>query len=206
MHYEILDARRQGLLPQLAMFKQQFYLAGGTGLALQLGHRESIDFDFFTGNDFAPSVLFTELCEAFRDKKVEKTQEENNTLTIIVEGVSVSFFTYRYPLVSEVIEEPMLRVASVRDIGCMKLSAITSRSLFKDFIDLYFILQLHPLRELLANAASVTPTLNQAVILKSLVYFEDIREEPVVFCPGKQISLTTIQKYLQEQVRSYMNQ
>ena len=95
MFYDILDTQRKNILPKLSQLKKEFYLGGGTALALQLGHRDSIDFDFFTSESFDTNVLFNFLADIFSEQKIQKTQEEKNTLTIILdEYVKLSFFTY----------------------------------------------------------------------------------------------------------------
>src|SRR3989344_955285 len=101
MFYDILDKKRIEILSFFNLFKDRFYLAGGTGLALQIGHRDSIDFDFF----------------------------------------KLSFFRYPYILIKDCLDEENLRIASIEDIACMKLSAIVSRAVEKDFVDLYFIIK-----------------------------------------------------------------
>lgn len=78
MFYEILDKKRQKILPFLKRFKNDFYLAGGTALALQIGHRDSIDFDFFTRNDIDTAKLFLNIKEALTGHAIYKIQEERN--------------------------------------------------------------------------------------------------------------------------------
>src|SRR3989344_7654374 len=97
MHYEELDEKRQALLPALGAFKEDFYLAGGTALALQIGHRVSVDFDFFTEKDFETEELYERIQKVFGE--VSRTQESANTLAIIVQNdVRVSFMKYPYQL------------------------------------------------------------------------------------------------------------
>jgi len=93
--YQILDKKRQTILLSLKIFKDDFYLAGGTSLALQIGHRISIDFDFFTIKEINTIKLFDRILEIFPQKKIIKTQEEKNTLTIFIDhDIKISFFTY----------------------------------------------------------------------------------------------------------------
>lgn len=72
IHYHILDGERRNILPLLGELKGQFYLAGGTGLALQIGHRDSIDFDFFTETDFDTALLLQKLEKVFAGKKIDE--------------------------------------------------------------------------------------------------------------------------------------
>ncbi len=142
MFYHILDKNRLQIISKFKNFKKDFYLAGGTALALQIGHRDSIDFDFFTEKDIDQKKLFAEIKQIFKKSKILKVQEEKNTLTVILdEKIKLSFFTYKYKLIKKLIQTESLNLASIEDIACMKLAAITSRAVNKDYIDLYFILQ-----------------------------------------------------------------
>jgi predicted nucleotidyltransferase component of viral defense system len=202
MYYEILDEKRKNILPVLGEFKSSFYLAGGTALALQIGHRDSIDFDFFTEKQIDTQKLFETLRGIFKDHVLTKIQEETNTLSVIVdESIKLSFFTYSYPLLNNVIEEEYLRVASVEDIACMKLSAVTGRASNKDYIDLYYILQNTSLLHLLEIAEKKFSSLDANLILKSLVYFDDISHEPILFKEGKEIPFETVKTFLETEVK-----
>ncbi|MEA3273286.1 MAG: nucleotidyl transferase AbiEii/AbiGii toxin family protein [Patescibacteria group bacterium] len=201
MFYDILDKKRIAILPLLKEFKEDFYLVGGTALALQIGHRDSIDFDFFCYEDIDTQKLFEKVKKVFQKHKVLKTQDEKNTLTVLVdETIEISFFSYKYVLVDELIREPNLNLASMLDIACMKLSAITSRGISKDYIDLYFILQDIGLDSLLAKSAEKFPDLERNLILKSLVYFNDIEIEPIKFKNNKVIKFEKVKAFLREKV------
>lgn len=202
---DILDDQRRAILPSFKNIKDHFYLAGGTGLALQLGHRDSIDFDFFTANPFSTEKLWQELGEIFNSSALIKIQEEENTLTVTIDGVKVSFFSFPYKLIEAVVNYDFFNIASIADIGCMKLSAITSRSLAKDYVDLYFILHQTELSELLDLAQKKFPTLDTNLILKSLVYFEDITEEPIIFKHDRQVDFPLVTTYLRDQVKKYLS-
>ncbi len=206
LHWDILDDARQALLPLLKKVaeKESFYLAGGTGLALQLGHRDSIDFDFFTRSEFDTRSLVSELEGIFTGHSISITQEEKNTLSCLIDqSIQCSFFTYDYPHIHPLIESEYFPLASIEDIGCMKFSAITSRSVEKDYVDLYVILKQIPLTDLLALSKEKHPSLDEALILKSLVYFDDVLQEPILFKEGHDVAFTTIKTYLQGVVAQY---
>lgn len=202
LHLEILDEERTSFLPQLASFKDDFYLAGGTGLALQLGHRDSVDFDFFQKISYQPSELLEKVIQLFVGAEVTAVQEETNTLTVLINrSVKLSFFTYPYPLLKPLLSTEYFQIASLEDIGCMKLSAISSRSLLKDYVDLYFITQTIPLNVLLELAATKFPNLDSNLLLKSLVYFDDIIDEPIIFKEEHKVSQDEIQHYFVQEVQ-----
>jgi hypothetical protein len=201
MFYNILDKKRLAILPLLKKYKTDFYLAGGTGLALHLGHRDSIDFDFFSDKDIDTKKLFADLKSNFKGHRILKAQEEKNTLTVFVDdSIKLSFFTYKYPLIDKLSKEENLNVASIIDIACMKLSAIVSRATNKDYIDLYFILHLLELSELLKKMSKKYPELDTNLILKSLVYFADIESEPISFKNKNHVSLAEVKNYLIKEV------
>ncbi len=202
MFYNILDSKRIQILPKLKNFKEDFYLAGGTALALQLGHRDSVDFDFFSEKNINTQEIFEELKESFVGFEIVKTLEDKDTLNVVIDNnIKLSFFSYKYKLLNELLEEEFLNLASVEDVACMKLSAITGRASEKDYVDLYFILKQINLKSLLEKVMQKFPNLDTNLILKSLVYFEDIEEEPILFKNKNNVSLEEIKNFLKNKIR-----
>lgn len=197
MHWEILDAQRRAFLPALAWAREEgFYLAGGTALALQIGHRDSIDFDFFKEGGFDAEQLFDRL-RAATDLPIVKVQEERNTLGVVIDAdIKVSFMRYPYSLLKPLLRADHMDLANLADIGCMKLSAITGRGTMKDYVDLYFILQRMPLQELLALCAVKLPQLDRGFILKALAYFDDLEPEPILYVPGQAVAFDAVKRFL----------
>jgi predicted nucleotidyltransferase component of viral defense system len=113
-----------------------YYLAGGTALALHIGHRSSIDLDYFSQKPIDTLALKQQIFEAFKEQNVEILFEERNTLWCVIDGVKVSFMTRSDSLRKPVIVEDVFRLASIEDITVMKLSAICGRDEFKDYFDL----------------------------------------------------------------------
>lgn len=176
MHWEILDKSRRDLLPKLAFLKSfGFYLAGGTGLALHLGHRKSVDFDFYT------PVAFNEL--QFEQSVVQHltgyrvTQRSMGTLIGQLGPVEVTFFYYSYPLLEPPLETENICLASVSDIAAMKLMALSQRGLRRDFIDIYTIAQQHDLATMLGWATKKFPQLDPYPVIRALTYFEDAEHD-----------------------------
>lgn len=201
MFYNILDKKRLTILPRFKNFKKDFYLAGGTGLALQLGHRDSIDFDFFSKKDIDTEKLYLQIKETFKGCKILKVQEEKNTLTVFInDNIKLSFFTYNYKLIKKTVNEHYFNIASIVDIACMKLSAIVSRAANKDYIDLYFIFKKVSLKSILNNLNKKLPELDINLVLKSLVYFKDLKMEPIKFKNNQKVDLKTIAKNFKEQI------
>jgi hypothetical protein len=162
------------------------YLAGGTAAALHLGHRLSIDFDFFTTKAFEPQRVVEQL--AALGKFVAETAEKG-TVFGNFEGVKFSLFLYPYSVLFPFQVYLSLKVADLRDIAAMKLQAISARGLKRDFIDLYFICQGgQPLREVFDFYQQKYGKLSSNLfhLQKSLVYFEDaeIDEMPQMLKPA----------------------
>lgn len=205
LHWGILDDERRAILPLLHVGTAKgFYLAGGTGLALQFGHRDSIDFDFFSEADFDTHALIHTLENLFHNHTLSITQHDTNTVSCLVdEAIQLSFLRYSYPLIRPVVQSEFFPLASIEDIGCMKLSAITGRSVEKDYVDLYFILKQISLEDLLALSAIKHPTLDAGLILKSLVYFDDVQREPILFKEGHDVQFEEIQNFLKTTISAH---
>lgn len=156
---------------------KDYYLAGGTGLALQIGHRESVDFDFFAENDVDADKL-----EALLNKTgvFRRTYEERNTLYGELNGIRVSFIKYAYPMIQDLIKDLNFNIAGIKDISAMKLSAILSRGTKKDFVDLYFLLKIYPLKELFKfYEIKYKAEGYQYTLLRSLQYFDEAEQDPL---------------------------
>ncbi len=202
MFYNILDKKRIDILPFLKEFRKDFYLAGGTALALQIGHRDSLDFDFFCAEDLDTKKLFEKIKTVFKEHAILKTQEEKNTLSVFIDNhIKLSFFTFEYKLIGKTLNDEYFRMASISDIACMKFSAITSRAVNKDYIDLYFILRTNRLEDLLKKCSRKMPALDTNLILKSLVFFEDIEEVKIKFKNNNKVSFSQIREFLKKEVK-----
>lgn len=161
-----------------AVWLKNYYLAGGTALALHFGHRQSIDLDWFTLKQIN-TLLLTKRLAAIAPFEV--TNRADNTLEGIMGGVKVSFMTYPYPLLSPAVNYNNIKLAAPLDIAIMKLGAITDRNTKKDFINLYEFLRRGPmsLSVLIDNAEQKFAPVryDRYHILKSLSYFADADTE-----------------------------
>lgn len=181
MHIEVLEPGTEPILTALSATLSDvapgMYLAGGTALALQLGHRISVDLDYFSPDPLPPQL--DELIA--RAGEAHVVAREPRTLHAVIGNVQASFFQYQYPLIGEVAQEGSVRLASIEDIAAMKIDAASSRGSKKDFVDLFFLLREHTISELISwfEAKYAHVSFNRAHILKSLVYFEDAEHEPM---------------------------
>lgn len=156
----------------------RFYLAGGTALSLQLGHRLSVDLDFFSPTEDIPTIR-THIERALASLHATLADSSWGNLVYIAKDVRLGFYGYGYPLVAPLVETEGVRLASMEDIALMKLDALLSRAMRKDFYDLYFICQKIPLRSLFNLApqkySSVRDFESQTV--KRLTYFESAEQD-----------------------------
>jgi len=154
-----------------------FYLAGGTSLALQLGHRQSEDLDFFTQSELLPARI-TERMQHLGTLSV--SQDEPQTIHAVLNDVKVSFLSYPYPLYFPLLELDGRLLADERDIAAMKLSAIAGRGAKKDFIDVFFLLQKYSLETMLGffETMFAKQQYNRLHVIKSLIYFNDAEPDP----------------------------
>jgi hypothetical protein len=151
-----------------------FTLVGGTSLALQIGHRNSIDIDLF-GN---ARLLPDEFISFFEDYgKVLVTTKSKKIMQLSVNNIKVDLVDYSYPLIAPIQKIDNLKLISKEDIAAMKLNAIAGRGSKKDFIDLYFLLQYFSLEEMLKFYKAKYDDGNVFLVLKSLNYFEDAEEQ-----------------------------
>jgi hypothetical protein len=149
------------------------YLVGGTSLALQIGHRLSIDLDLFTHNDFSGELLLDALVPKYDVQPLTVT----DTLFIIVaDGVKVDCVKFRYAFAFPLIEIDGIRLADMRDIAPMKLDAVTKRGSKKDFVDMYYLFDLFSPHQILEWYNNMFKHSTSFHVIRSLTYFEDAEQ------------------------------
>jgi hypothetical protein len=176
-----------------------FYLAGGTALALQLGHRRSFDLDFFSPNEDIPT-LRQELAAALHEFDPTLADTSWGNLVLLASGVRVGFYGYGYPLVAPCEKADGVRLASITDIALMKMDALLGRASRKDFHDLYAICQNMSLRTLLDNAPQKYAAVRdfEAQVVKRLAFFERADgEEPLPLI--KVVRWETVKEFFHQQ-------
>lgn len=155
---------------------KQAYLAGGTALALQIGHRISVDLDFFTRHEFNETQLAKKLASLPQFVQNGTTQ---GTVWGKINRTKFSMFYYKYPLLEEAVSFEGLQLASLADIAAMKIHAIEDRGTRRDFVDVYFLAKKYTLEEMLEFYQKKYAVLEDHLysILRSLDYFEDAEQE-----------------------------
>ena len=182
LHYKTVDDFTLELLKKLQSLRifSQMRLVGGTSLALQIGHRKSIDIDLFGLLNVDFDALTDEL-KTIGDVIV--LGNSKNIHTYLIDEIKVDIVHYEYPWLKDKIVSDEIHLAAIEDIAAMKLSAIIGRGSKKDFIDLYYILQQFDVAQLMSFYGQKFRDGSSFLVLKSLVYFEDADNEamPLMF-------------------------
>jgi len=220
LHTEIFSINQLEFFEKLKTNKEfldkyGFYLFGGTGLALQVGHRKSEDFDFMTSQNFDPNKLEEEFKEIFGECEI--TQIEKNTLSLSWKGVLVSFFGGIKHLIITENSNIEVNIYSCDDILAMKIGVLFSRSILKDYFDLSYFLKYegYTVAKLIELFRQKYPEkvrdYSIQLILKYLTYINDVSVQNLEILKYTDFWLkpdlkTNIQKVLQQSVNNYFLQ
>jgi hypothetical protein len=152
----------------------EFYLVGGTALALQLGHRNSIDIDLFTLNNFNDSDILGLLNKQFSVKEVFRRP---NTIISLINNIKTDFIRHNYPLLKQPVTEEGITFLTKEDIAAMKFHAIIQNGKrLKDFIDIYFLLEHFCMRQMVGFFSEKYSYSNPMIAMKAVNFFDDIDE------------------------------
>jgi hypothetical protein len=202
LYYQAIDPPTLELLKNLLLLdiSKELRLAGGTALALQIGHRRSIDIDLFgklTEDDIS-------IVEALgKTGAVSILFKTANIKVYSINGIKVDLVNYPYPWLKNANKLDGLRLAHIHDIAAMKLAAVTGRGTRKDFTDIYFLLQLFSLKEMLHHYNMKFHDGSEFMVLKSLTYFKDAETDEDLLMI-KPVSWVAIKGFIQEKVKEYV--
>jgi hypothetical protein len=197
--FDILDIEQKNLLPLIRLFGREFYLVGGTAIALQIGHRKSVDFDLFKKNPFVSKKILNKIDEAGYSYIV--TRRVNEQLNLSLRGVKVTFFEYPYSIETEVDFDKIIRMPNLLTLSAMKAFALGKRSKWKDYVDLYFLLKDYfTLEDVIRKAESIYGQEFSGKLFRSqLAYHKDIDfSEEVDFMEGYKVEKDEIKNFLIE--------
>lgn len=182
MHPEALNKEGKELIISLGGF-DDFYLAGGTALALQIGHRVSVDFDFFSQNKI-PKSLLNKLEQTFDQRRLIVSVNNPDELSLFIGETKITFVRYSFSVIKPFVEYEGIRLLSVEEIGATKSYVVGRRGDFKDYVDLYYILsEGHSSLDEIIDLAEkkYQNEFNSRLFLEQLVYLEDIEEAQLIF-------------------------
>ena len=174
MHDEVLNEAQQKLLPLMAQFRREYYLVGGTAIALHIGHRRSVDFDMFKPTEINHKRNLDRIVASGFEYQVTRRVFEQ--MNLIVGDVKLTFFQYPFPVASEVMFGNVFRIPSLLSLAAMKAYALGRRSKWKDYVDLYFLLTQHfQMSEVTEKAIAIFGDLfSEKLFRAQLSYFADI--------------------------------
>ena len=198
LHYNTISGELLELLIRLQSVPEfsQLRLVGGTSLALQIGHRNSVDIDLFGKLNADDIAIHQQLEKLGNYVQLKKTENIN---IFSVNGIKIDIVNYPYAWLEKPIVIDKITLADKKDIAAMKLAAITGRGSKKDFIDIFYLLKEYTLRQMLGFFEKKYPNGSSFLVVKSLSYFVDADkdEEPQMF---HTINWNTIKKTIVEKV------
>lgn len=198
MHKEILNQNQIALLPLIAAFKREFYLVGGTAIALHIGHRRSIDFDLCK----AKSLNTNKIIAKIKSHQIPYiiTRNVSEQLNMIIADVKVTFFEYPFQIAHEINFEQAIKLPTLLDLAAMKAYALGRRSKWKDYVDLYFIIKNHfTIKEISERAVLIfDQQFSEKLFRAQLSYFKDIDYSELVEYLVQPVNEEEIKDYLIE--------
>ncbi len=186
MHLEVIPEKNKNIFLDLNNFKD-FYLAGGTSLALQIGHRISVDFDFFSNKEISKNLL-SKIKRVFQNNKIIISVNNSDELTVFVDDVKLTFLKYPFSIFFDFVKCKNIKLLNIKEIAASKAYTIGRRGSFKDYIDLYYILfeNYSDLNEIIEiSEKKYKDEFNSRLFLEQLIYFDDITDEEIIFLKDK---------------------
>lgn len=201
MYQEALTSELKKLWPKLKSF-QDFTLVGGTALALQMGHRISVDFDLFLRKELPPS-LRQRVRSAFGRFPIKIVFRSKNQLNASIGGATVTFFSYPFPVFRKHLKWEGTKMLPISTIAVMKAYALGHRATYKDYVDLYFILrEKHCLLNWIIHTAKKVygDEFGIRLFLEQLVYLKDVHETTIRFLK-KPVTKTEVEKFFCQEIK-----
>jgi len=200
MHKEILSENQKKLLDFISFFKKEYYLVGGTAIALHIGHRESVDFDLFSKSN--PRVKSIKNLLEKKNISFSVLHEASDQIHLIISDVKITFFNYPFNIEHNISFEHYIKLPDLIHLAAMKAFALGGRAKWKDYIDLYFILKKsHPIHLIEKTAKNIFgDRFNIKLFRQQLAYFADIDySEPIVYVGRERPHEQVVKDFLTEQ-------
>jgi hypothetical protein len=197
MHSEIFSNTQKELLQFIKKYRRNYYLVGGTAIALNIGHRYSIDFDMFTSEKVNSTSIKKDVSISGFPSFIVKSLPDQ--IHFIVNEVKLTFFQYPFSIESKVEYGDYFKMPDLITLAAMKAFALGGRGKWKDYVDLYFLIKgFYSIEEIAEKAKEIfNDSFNPILFKKQLCYFEDINySEAVDFLPGFETDENTIKEFL----------
>lgn len=201
MYPEALKLEQKKIFEKLKNFPE-FYLVGGTALAIQIGHRISIDFDLFSRKEISLTLL-GKIKRVFKEAQVRVILNHSEQLSVKINNVKIDFVKYKFPLILKLIKFEDVKIVQIPEIAAMKAYTLNYRGTLKDYVDLYFILKgkyttLKEIKEIAEK--KYKDDFNFKLFLEQLIYLKDIKKEKIEFL-RKKVTKKEIQKFFEKEVK-----
>ncbi len=201
MHLEAITSGQKRIFEKLKNFPG-YYLAGGTALALQIGHRISVDFDFFSKTEIPPSLLL-KIEKIFKDFKRGIVVNNPEQLTVKINDINLTFVKYSFPLVFKLKEYHGVKMICVEEIAATKAYVLGRRATMKDYVDLYFILKkkyigLEKLIKICQRKYG--ENFEPRLFLEQLIFMKDVRRTALRFL-GKRVGEEEILAFFEREIK-----
>lgn len=191
MHTEILSEEQKKLLPLIQLFKKEYYLVGGTAIALHIGHRRSIDFDLFTTKRIQQRKIKKILSEASLFTP-HFLYESDDQIHVKINDVKITFFHFPYNIPASVNFNSIIQIPALLDLAAMKAFAFAERAKWKDYADMYFLLKNSFSLTQICNRTSELFNIGGSIVFteklfrQQLCFFDDIdySEQIEYVCPA----------------------
>ena len=197
MHLNILSDKQNELLSFISSFRRNYYLVGGTAIALYIGHRRSIDYDLFTDKLLKKSFIKRKIFEQKFDKQL--LFEDMDQMHFTLNEVKITFFNYPYPIKHNEMLKNFISMPSLITLSAMKAFALGRRAKWKDYVDLYFILkEYYSIKDISTEANHIFGDLfSEKLFREQLAFHEDIDySEPVEYLTSFEVNDTELKEYL----------
>lgn len=200
MHREILTEKQVELLPLVQKFNENFGLVGGSAIALQIGHRRSIDFDLFSLFEFDNAKVRNKITRnGWSIGKVYK--DEDGQFTFFINNIQFTFFYYPFKIKFNKHFEKTIKMPDLLTLAAMKAYALGRRAKWKDYVDLYFVIKkYHSINKIVKKGKEIFKgEFNERIFREALSYFDDINyDEKIEFLPGFEAGEKEVKKKLVE--------
>ena len=207
MHYETLTNTAKQILPHFKKKLNSYYLAGGTAIAIQIGHRISVDFDFFTSEKIS-KTLFPEIKKLLPENtNINVSVNNSDELTIFINDLKITFLFYQFPLIKPLIDIEGIKVCNIQELAAMKAYTIGRRADFKDYIDIYYLLlEKHSsLSEIIELAKKkYANDFNDRLFLEQLIYSDDIDTTNITLLKQGDLTKECLKNFFKEEIRKIL--
>jgi hypothetical protein len=196
MHKEILSTNQAQLLSLVAQFKKEFYLVGGTAVALHIGHRRSMDYDLFKFSSIRPKNIINKIVQNKFSYTV--TRRVTEQLNVSINNVKFTFYQYPFEIKANETFDNIIKLPDLITLAAIKAYALGRRSKWKDYVDLYFIIKDHyTIKDISEKAIEIFKDLfSEKLFRAQLSYFDDIDYSEPIDCLVSSVPEEEIKKFL----------